>query len=495
MSRLANPQQTPGAGTPTSVIAIGKSSPLPTAPAAIAIPAAPVAIAQVPAVTVPSAVVSTDDAFVSRILYPDLSILSDNGANGAVSGAQNITMYAVAPPAAGPATVTAAAPAAQAPFTGATQFQIVQNVPTLNPIKTADYQHPADYYCHDCNITFGHANAFLEHISQGHPEQNTALQLVPSTTAATVIQPQNLSTQPMVEVGKMVLRCSYCTETFQRRQDLTDHIQAAHTTVTVQPHVMLASADGTAHLVPAGHTQPVLQPVQFQPQILDPVPAPLMGSGEGLFCPDCRNPFANKYSLMKHLRSTKCRHESEVEINKIINDQLTCGRCLKQFGSIQALKKHVEGNYSSSCNSNGYLNKTFLSSTAKKCQAASISEMSRVVPVAVEPVQLQAIQGQQMIPVQQTGEDQVVQSKPSTKGLVMDESISLQPDAMVQVYRCPIDGCNKPCVTLRAFKMHAKCVHKGTEMEPVLQEAKANFICKVSKVYYSRNYVPVPFVD
>ena len=39
-----------------------------------------------------------------------------------------------------------------------------------------------------------------------------------------------------------------------------------------------------------------------------------------------------------------------MEINKIINDQLTCGKCFKQIGSIQALKKHLEakkcqGNY------------------------------------------------------------------------------------------------------------------------------------------------------
>ena len=38
----------------------------------------------------------------------------------------------------------------------------------------------------------------------------------------------------------------------------------------------------------------------------------------------------------------RCRHENEMEINKIINDQLTCGKCFKQFGSIQALKKHLE---------------------------------------------------------------------------------------------------------------------------------------------------------
>ena len=35
------------------------------------------------------------------------------------------------------------------------------------------------------------------------------------------------------------------------------------------------------------------------------IPVPFVGTGEGLFCPECKNPFANKYSLMKHLRSTR----------------------------------------------------------------------------------------------------------------------------------------------------------------------------------------------
>ena len=74
----------------------------------------------------------------------------------------------------------------------------------------------------------------------------------------------------------------------------------------------------------------------------DVPPIPLTGNGQSLFCPNCQNPFANKYSLTKHLRSTsKCRTSSEVEINKIINDQLTCGKCLKQFGSIESLRKHI----------------------------------------------------------------------------------------------------------------------------------------------------------
>ncbi len=40
-----------------------------------------------------------------------------------------------------------------------------------------EYSHMAtqntrsDYYCHDCNINFDHVNAFLEHVSHGHPDQ------------------------------------------------------------------------------------------------------------------------------------------------------------------------------------------------------------------------------------------------------------------------------------------------------------------------------------
>ena len=63
---------------------------------------------------------------------------------------------------------------------------------------------------------------------------------------------------------------------------------------------------------------------------------------DGLYCSQCKKPFANKYSLMKHLRSTKCKLESEASINRVINDQLTCNKCKHQFGSVQALKKHVD---------------------------------------------------------------------------------------------------------------------------------------------------------
>ena len=63
---------------------------------------------------------------------------------------------------------------------------------------------------------------------------------------------------------------------------------------------------------------------------------------------------------------------------------------------------------------------------------------------------------------------------------MFDETIQLTPYATVSVFRCPDTVCAKPCVTLRAFRMHAKCVHKGnSDIEPLIEEAKANFICKV----------------
>ena len=68
------------------------------------------------------------------------------------------------------------------------------------------------------------------------------------------------------------------------------------------------------------------------------------------------------------------------------------------------------------------------------------------------------------------------------KGLVIDDSVKLTPGATVQVYRCPIVACNKPCVTLRAFKMHAKCVHKTCDqdsLQPIMEDTEAHYICKV----------------
>ena len=64
---------------------------------------------------------------------------------------------------------------------------------------------------------------------------------------------------------------------------------------------------------------------------------------DGLYCNQCKNPFANKYSLMKHLRSTRCKLDDEASINRIINEQLSCVKCRHQFGSVHALNKHIEG--------------------------------------------------------------------------------------------------------------------------------------------------------
>ena len=78
-----------------------------------------------------------------------------------------------------------------------------------------------------------------------------------------------------------------------------------------------------------------------------------------------------------------------------------------------------------------------------------------------------------------------VKSSPKSS-LVFDETIQLTPYATVSVFRCPVPVCSKPCVTLRAFRMHAKCVHKdNSNIEPLIQEATANFICKVRGMYCS----------
>ena len=77
----------------------------------------------------------------------------------------------------------------------------------------------------------------------------------------------------------------------------------------------------------------------------------------------------------------------------------------------------------------------------------------------------------------------------SAKGLVIDESVALTPGATVQVYRCPVATCTKPCVTLRAFKMHAKCVHKNSDtLQPTQELTLANFICKV-QFYCHHNFI------
>jgi hypothetical protein len=149
-----------------------------------------------------------------------------------------------------------------------------------------------------------------------------------------------------MEIGKMILRCPICPATFHRRPALNEHMQTIH---HQQPPPLPSPNPHHGH---AGQGHHGSGPGSQGPPSTSSTPAPRANSttpfvppGDGLFCPECKNPFANKYSLMKHLRSTRCRQESEATINRIINDQLTCGRCYKQFGSIQALHKHVEGKH------------------------------------------------------------------------------------------------------------------------------------------------------
>ena len=233
------------------------------------------------------------------------------------------------------------------------------------------------YTCSTCSATYSDANQFVEHVTNGHKDQ----------------EPDHL------------LQCPQCPLSFDRTQDLKEHMQTIHQTV---PSFSIQAT-------------PILS-----------------NDHQGLTCPQCKNPFANKYSLMKHLRSTKCKLADEASINRVINEQLTCTKCKHQFGSLQALNKHLE---------------------AKKCN------LDPKVP-------------------------------PNKGGLVFDESIQLTANATVSVFKCPDPMCSKPCVTLRAYRMHAKCVHKGSDSEPLLEVVKANYICKVrgcGKLFVEEQQLDVHF--
>lgn len=212
-----------------------------------------------------------------------------------------------------------------------------------------------------------------------------------------------------------LLKCPQCSMTFDRSQLLGEHMSSIHNSVpsfTVQ-----------AQPIDKAHGDKI----------------------EGLYCHQCKNPFANKYSLMKHLRSTKCKMPDEFNINKVINEQLTCKTCKHLFGSIQALNKHVQG---------------------QKCPSNEESKTRQ-------------------------------QSNNAKGNLVFDDSIQLTPYATVSVFKCPETMCSKPCVTLRAFKMHAKCVHKeNSDLEPIFEEVKANYICKVrgcGKLFVEEQQLDVHF--
>ncbi|QQP35617.1 Uncharacterized protein FKW44_023892 [Caligus rogercresseyi] len=50
----------------------------------------------------------------------------------------------------------------------------------------------------------------------------------------------------------------------------------------------------------------------------------------------------------------------------------------------------------------------------------------------------------------------------------------------VSVFSCPITSCSKVgCITLRAYKMHAKCVHKSPNLTPIVKNMEAKYICQV----------------
>jgi hypothetical protein len=51
-------------------------------------------------------------------------------------------------------------------------IQLKQEYGSSGPINTTG-QARTDYYCHDCNMTFSNANDFLEHVQNGHDQQNS----------------------------------------------------------------------------------------------------------------------------------------------------------------------------------------------------------------------------------------------------------------------------------------------------------------------------------
>ena len=145
----------------------------------------------------------------------------------------------------------------------------------------------------------------------------------------------------------MMHPCPICLGKFHRRRTLIKHIQTVHQQL---PHLPSSSSSDQGHIMDAGSGHPDSRPASQDLTSNSSThfeeannSIPFMPIGTDLFCPECKNPFASKCGLMKHLRSTRCRQESQAIINQIINDQLTCSRCFTIFGSIPVLKKHVEG--------------------------------------------------------------------------------------------------------------------------------------------------------
>ena len=186
------------------------------------------------------------------------------------------------------------------------------------------------YKCSVCFAIFSDVQLFVEHVTHGHNQTKV------------LADPESL------------LRCPSCPLSFDRTQYLREHMENVHQstpTFSIQGSNSLLCI----FLWLSNHHFDIIsaQPIISRDQIT-PVSTPESQTSElkvsaftnlidGLYCNQCKNPFANKYSLMKHLRTTKCKLESEASINRVINDQLTCNKCRHQFGSVQALKKHVEG--------------------------------------------------------------------------------------------------------------------------------------------------------
>ena len=144
-----------------------------------------------------------------------------------------------------------------------------------------------------------------------------------------------------------------------------------------------------------------------------------------------------------------------MEINKIINDQLTCGKCFKQFGSIQALKKHLEAKKCQGKHYEFIRNYYNIKILFLNYQTHKISKiLENISFLAVEVVNRNAVVGVDgTVQVNIAGSTTapgvgggsvshvVGQHKPSMKGLVFDETIQLIPNATVTVYRCPDSMC------------------------------------------------------
>ena len=166
------------------------------------------------------------------------------------------------------------------------------------------------YRCNTCNASFCDPNTFMDHMTHGHA--------------------------PMVQ--NTLLRCPSCPMSFDRTQTLKDHMTVVHNSVpTFSVHAQPLRPNDQQNLAPQ------MVSTSPNPEVVDIHHSTSASGPEGLYCTLCKNPFANKYSLMKHLRSTKCKMEDETMITTMVNLQLTCGKCSHQFGSVNALTKHLEG--------------------------------------------------------------------------------------------------------------------------------------------------------